>query len=115
VVTSALVGGLPSVVSASLLGEDADRPRVLGAPRPPESSDLHRLEVTASGDVLLEYATRYTAMPHPSGWDVLAADGSGFRTLAAPPLPLPESPRALSLDAAPVPDDMDGAETRTPL
>jgi hypothetical protein len=115
VVTSALVGGAPVIVSAGLLGEDADHPRVLGMPRPPESSDLERLEITAEGDVLLEYTTRYTAVPHPSGWDVLAADGSGFRTLGAPPARLPESARSLTLDASPVPDEADGAETRTPL
>lgn len=115
VVASAVVDGLGAIVSASIFGEDAERPRVLGVPRPAVGSDLQRIEVVAGGDVLLEYATSTTAVPHPSGWELLAADGSGVREVERPPARLPASTRALELEAVPLPDDPFGAETRTPL
>lgn len=107
--------GRETVVSAAVTGEDAARPRVLGAPRPPPFASLHGLEVVASGDVWLEYATDTTAVPHPTGGVLLRWDGSGPSADPTPPVRLPMSTRAPILDAAPTPDDYDGAETRTPL
>lgn len=107
--------GRESIVSAAVTGEDAARPRVLGAPRPPPFASLHRLEVVASGDVWLEYSTDTTAVPHPVGGVLLAADGSGPRADPASPRPLPKSLRSLTIDAAPDGDDTSGREIRTPL
>lgn len=107
--------GMTVVVSADVLGRDVERPRTLGVVRPTLHTDLHGIEVVDGGDVWLAYATSTTAVPHPAGGELLAADGTGPRHDPAPLRHRTESMRALGLDATPTPDDAFGSETRTPL
>ncbi len=108
--------GLTLVVAAGILGEHADHPIAIGLPDPPRGAGLERLALTPDGDVLLLYATRTTAMPHPAGATVLAADGSGPRPRAdprsiPPGFTLWQAP-ALGLGPIRIEDDPYGRETR---
>ncbi|MCC6623133.1 MAG: hypothetical protein IT385_17880 [Deltaproteobacteria bacterium] len=121
VIASAMYESQLTILSVDVLGRDGDRPRVLGHPRPPAGSDLAfgvglgDIDVLPSGDVALRYVTTTTAAPHPAGFDVLAANGSGYRTreaarvIMAPPL----APAADDTGLADA--EWSGAEIRAPI
>ena len=100
-VTATVIDGGGAIIAAKVDGSEADRPIVLGRPRPPADCGLERITATARGDIAMHYVRLNMDSVPPCGVDVLAADGSGFM------------PAAPVHSATITPSDPDATESRT--
>ncbi|MFO0751383.1 MAG: hypothetical protein U1F43_37800 [Myxococcota bacterium] len=79
VITVAQRDGQRVLRAAAIDGADADKPIVVAT----LERDFDGYEVTARGDVIVEYARQDMNQPKPYRWDVARSDGSSIRPASA--------------------------------